>query len=419
MSILSRIAKRNYGSISISDPAINDMLRDALLLEPTYTGESVTVEKSLRLVPVFSAVSLVASAVATMPLRIYKSLPDGGKELAPQHRASRMLSTQPNPLMSASEMIEALTAGLLMWGNAFLMKEFDANTGQLSNLWPISPSRMRISREPKTGYPEYWIDGKGPYTRNTFIHVRGLSFDGMVGFSPIQQARQTLGIHQALERHQGSFWANAARPAGALVHPNRLTAEAAERLRAQFQSKHAGASNAASTVVLEEGMEWKPLAFPDSDRALMTALDMSDVRIAQLFRVPPRMLMTDVKDTFTYSNAEWERSDFIMHSLRRWMVRIEGALLMDNDLFKTNGMGANYFPRFDTSDIMRGDRSSQAATDINLLNAGVLTVDEVRQNLDLNPLGDPSIDAPDVLPEPDAVPVDQLPPEPVAAPSGQ
>ena len=418
MSILSRIAQRNYGSISISDPAINDMLRDALLLEPTYTGESVTVEKSLRLVPIFSAVSLIAGAISTMPLRVYRSLPDGGKELAPQHRASRLLTTQPNPLMSASEMTEALVAGMLMWGNGFLMKEFDKNTGLLANLWPISPSRMRISREPHTGFPEYYVDGKGPYSRDTFIHFRGLSFDGMVGFSPIQQARQTLGIQQALERHQGTFWANAARPAGALTHPNRLSAEAAERLRAQFQSRHGGASNAASTVVLEEGMEWKPLAFPEADRALMMSLNLSDIRIAQLFRIPPRQLMTDVKDTFTYTNANWERSDLVTYTLQRWMNRIEGALLQDNDVFKSNGLGANYFCRFDTSDMMRGDRAMQATTDISLLQAGVLSVNEVRGNLDLNPIGDPSLESPDLTVEPDAVPVDQKPPEPVVNPAG-
>lgn len=400
MGLFDRFSNRSSG-ISISDPAINDLLRDSVLIEPTYTGQTVTVEKSLRIVPIFSAVSLLSSAVASLPMRVYKSLPDGGKELAPQHRAARLLTTQPNPLMGADEFFEAIMSGLLMWGNAFALKEKD-EAGNLINMWPLAPSRMRISRHPQTGYPEYYIDGRGPFGPDTLIHFRGLSFDGLVGFSPIQQARQTLGIHQALEEHQGRFWSNAARPAGALSHPNRLSPEAAERLRAQFNSRHAGVTNAASTVVLEEGMTWTPLAFPDSDLKLITSLQLSDIRIAQLFRVPPRMLMTDVKDTFTYSSAEWEARDFLKWSLRRWIVRLESALLRDNDLFRSNGLGAAYFPRFDTNELLRGDRSGQAQTDIALLQAGVLSVNEVRGNLDLNPMGDPDIEPPALTVEPDA-----------------
>jgi HK97 family phage portal protein len=283
-------------------------------------------------------------------------------------------------------------------------------------MWPLAPSRMRISRHPQTGYPEYYIDGQGPFGPDTLIHFRGLSFDGLVGFSPIQQARQTLGIHQALEEHQGRFWSNAARPAGALSHPNRLSPEAAERLRAQFNSRHAGVTNAASTVVLEEGMTWTPLAFPDSDLKLITSLQLSDIRIAQLFRVPPRMLMTDVKDTFTYSSAEWEARDFLKWSLRRWIVRLESALLRDNDLFRSNGLGAAYFPRFDTNELLRGDRSGQAQTDIALLQAGVLSVNEVRGNLDLNPMGDPEIELPALTVEPDAPVTYPTVPEPPTLP---
>jgi HK97 family phage portal protein len=391
MGLFDRLSRRS-AAIPISDPAVNDMLRDAIILEGTYTGSTVTVEKSLRLVPVFSAVNLLASAVGTLPLRVYKSLPDGGKELAPQHRASRLLTVQPNPLTSADEFFESVTAGVLLWGNAFILKEFDETNQNLKYLWPISPSRVRVGRDPKTGFPQYFVDGRGPYTNDTVIHIRGLSFDGLVGLSPIQQARQTLGIHSALEQYSGSFWANSARPSGVLKHPNRLTAEAAERLRAQWTSSHK--TTDARVAILEEGMSFEAMSLPAEDAQLIETLHLGDIRIAQLFRVPPRMLMTGVGDSsLHYSSAEWEAIDFVKWSLRRWLVRIENALLRDPDVFKSNGLGAMYFPRFDTKEITRGDRSGQAATDIALIQAGVLSVDEVRANLDMNPVGDPTVES--------------------------
>jgi HK97 family phage portal protein len=391
MGLFDRLSRRS-AAIPISDPAVNDMLRDAIMLEGTYTGSTVTVEKSLRLVPVFSAVNLLASAVGTLPLRVYKSLPDGGKELASQHRASRLLTVQPNPLTSADEFFESVTAGVLLWGNAFILKEFDETNQNLKYLWPISPSRVRVGREPQTGFPQYFVDGRGPYTSDTIIHIRGLSFDGLVGLSPIQQARQTLGIHSALEQYSGSFWANSARPSGVLKHPNRLTAEAAERLRAQWTSSHK--TTDARVAILEEGMTFEAMSLPAEDAQLIETLHLGDIRIAQLFRVPPRMLMTGVGDSsLHYSSAEWEAIDFVKWSLRRWLVRIENALLRDPDVFKSNGLGAMYFPRFDTKEITRGDRSGQAATDIALLQAGVLSVDEVRANLDMNPAGDPTVES--------------------------
>lgn len=391
MGLFDRLSRRS-AAIPISDPAVNDMLRDAIMLEGTYTGSTVTVEKSLRLVPVFSAVNLLASAVGTLPLRVYKSLPDGGKELAPQHRASRLLTVQPNPLTSADEFFESITAGVLLWGNAFILKEFDETNQNLKYLWPISPSRVRVGREPQTGFPQYFVDGRGPYTSDTIIHIRGLSFDGLVGLSPIQQARQTLGIHSALEQYSGSFWANSARPSGVLKHPNRLTAEAAERLRAQWTSSHK--TTDARVAILEEGMTFEAMSLPAEDAQLIETLHLGDIRIAQLFRVPPRMLMTGVGDSsLHYSSAEWEAIDFVKWSLRRWLVRIENALLRDPDVFKSNGLGAMYFPRFDTKEITRGDRSGQAATDIALIQAGVLSVDEVRANLDMNPVGDPTVES--------------------------
>jgi len=398
VGLFDRWNQRDTSGIPISDPAVNDMLRDSIMLESTYTGSTVTVEKSLRLVPVFSAVNLIASAVGSLPCKVYRTLPDGGKELAPQHRASRLLTVQPNPLMSGDEFFESLTAGLLLYGNGFALKEFDDTNQNLINLWPIAPSRVRVGRDPQSGFPQYYVDGRGPFTNETIIHFRGLSFDGLVGFSPIQQARQTLGIHSALEEYSGRFWQNSARPSGVLKHPNRLTAEAAERLRAQWNSSHGGLGNSAKVAILEEGMEFSAMSLPAEDAQLVETLHLGDIRIAQLFRVPPRMLMADIKDSFTYSSAEWEAIDFVKWSLRRWLVRIENALLRDNDVFRSMGLGANYFCKFDTSQITRGDRRGQAETDVLLLQNGILTVDEVRANLDMNPVGDPTTEVPPVDP---------------------
>jgi HK97 family phage portal protein len=369
---------------------VND---ETLFLGSTYAGESVVPKTSVQLVPVWAAVQLVAGAVGSLPLRVYRTDSDGSRVETPSHRAAKLLAN-PNPYMAGDEFVEAMVTHLLLWGNAFVLK-VKSSTGVVE-LWPLDPSRVKVTRS-NEGYPLYVVDGKkGPYTASTILHIRGLSFDGLVGLSPIQMARQGLGTYAAAAKYQGRFWKNNATPGGVLTHPSRLSPDAAERLRAQWNAAHSG-DRANSTAILEEGMSYHPLSLPLSDSKLLEAMDASVLDVARMFQIPSAMLQTSVAGhSMQYSSTEMEYQHFLRFTLRRWLSRIEKSLMRDPEIFSNVGLGAKFTAAFDASDLTRGDTKTIADINIALFKEGLVTRDEVRADLGRAPI-DGAVDTPEVV----------------------
>lgn len=369
------------------------------LANMSYSGKSVNMDNAMELIPLYSGIQLISGTIATLPIRVYQDTADGGRIVAPKHRAQRLLD-RPTSTMAGDEWRQIAAVHLLTWGNFYALKERGPD-GYVNALWPVDPSQVKVARS-KGKRLEYWVDGKY-FDESSILHIRGMGNDGVLGYSPILQARNTLGMAASLEEFTSKFFANGARPGVILRHPSRLSPEAAERLRAQWHTAHSGSKNAFSTVVVEEGIEVSTLTMPISDSELVALSKLTDVRTAQLLRIPPSLLMTETGGSLTYSTQESETRAFY-GSLRPWLVRIEQALLRDPDIFSDNGLGSQFTPRFDVTEMLRGDNKTTAEIDVMLLGAGIITVDEARQNLGLNPMADSIIpDAPAV--QSDATPV--------------
>ncbi len=322
----------------------------------TYSGKSVTPESSMGLVPVWAAVSLIAGAVAQLPLIVYRRGAEGARERADDTRQWELLHEKPNAEMASDELFELITGHLLLWGNAFLAKQRGGD-GRVAELWPIKPSRVLVGRS--QGEKVFTVDGAGPYTDYDILHLRGLGYDGVVGLSPIQQARQALGNALALDEFQGNFWANGTMVSGFLRHPNTLSQEAAERLGTAWRSRFSGVSNAGKLVVLEEDMEWQTAGMPLRDAEFVASAKLSDLRAAQIFLIPPHMLGAPTGDSMTYKNVESEGIDFIRRCVGRWLVRIENSLLRDDSLFPK---ALKLYPEFLVDALLRADAKTRAET---------------------------------------------------------
>ena len=377
MGLLDRWTKRSAPTVVFEN-------EEALLLEGSYSGETVDYKSSMRLVPVWACTQLIAGALGSLPVRVYFTDSDGSRVERPQHRTAKLLRN-PNPYMAGDELIEAIAAHLQLWGNAFILK-VKGPDNQVQELWPLDPSRVKVTIS-DTGAPLYVIDGKrGPFTSDTILHIRGLSWDGLVGLSPIQQAYQGLANYKAASRFQGRFWANNATPGGVLTHPSRLTADAAKRLRAQWAAAHSG-NNSSSTAILEEGMTYVPLTLPIADAKLLESMEATVLDCCRIWQCPASMLQTGhAKASLTYTSTEMEYQHFIRFTLRRWMSRIEKSLLRDKDLFSTVGLGASFSVAFDTSDLTRGDNKTIADINVALFKEGLVTKDEVRADLGRGPI---------------------------------
>jgi HK97 family phage portal protein len=292
----------------------------------TYSGKSVSVEKALGLVPVFNAVSQISGAVGSLPLPVYKR--EGDSRVRAEGEAPwGMLHDEPNPEMAADEVWEMVESHIDLWGNAFVFKRKN-DRGQVIQLWPLSPDRVQVTRDER-GRRIFYIEGS-TFTEDTILHIRGLSLDGLVGYSPIQLARNALANAMSQEEFQGRFLKQDGKPAVLLRHPNKLKPEAEDRLKKSWESVKAG-----GTAVLEEDIKVEPWTMPLEDAQFIEQMEFSDKRIAQMFLLQPGRLGAKTGDSLTYSTTESESLQFVTYTLHRRLKRIEGALNRDRGIFPT------------------------------------------------------------------------------------
>lgn len=342
---------------------------------PTASGQTVSVRGSIGLVPVYSAVSLIASAAGSLPLVVYRRTTDGGRERAGNHRAWTMLHDRPNDEMAADEVWEMVYWHLLLWGNAFLYK-IRGRLDLVEQLWPLAPHRVQVNRK-SDGTRQFIVDGDlgTSYTEAEILHIRGPSLDGLVGLSPIQEAREQLGVMKAQIDFQGRFLRADGKPGVILTHPNQITPEQAERLERSFDAARPG-----STKLLEEGMKAEKWTMPLEDAQFLESVQFSDLRIAQLFNLPPAKLGAKSGDSLTYSTTELQGIDFVTYTLRRWLVRVEQSIRRDPSIFV---QGDRFFAEFLTDALLRADTKSRYEAYGIGLDKGFLTAEEVRDRENL------------------------------------
>jgi HK97 family phage portal protein len=347
----------------------------------TFAGRGISIQGALELVPVYRAVTLLSGAVGSLPLSVHRPATNGTTtELVTGSRAWQLLRGSPNPTMTANELWSLVESHLLLWGNAFIFKSRD-DSGMVDGIWPVDPRRVLVKREIDNTL-HYYIDGKTgeQYDDRTILHIRGLSPDGVVGYSPVQLARQMLGSEVAREEYKGRFWANDATPGVTLIHPNKLTPEGVDRLRALWDGRHKGVGKARETAVLGEGVVVKSLTIPMADAQFVDQAKLTRTDVALLFGLPPYMLAGETGSSMTYSNTETQSLDFVKWSLRPWLVRIEDAVSADPDL-----MPSTWCATFDTDELLRGSMTERyQAYEV----AQWLLIDDIRAKEGLPPLPD-------------------------------
>lgn len=281
----------------------------------TGSGITVNAETALRHTPVWAAVTLIAETVATLPLHVYRRI-DGGRERVANPIAT-LLGTLPNSHMSAGPFWEAMLGNVLLRGNAYAEIERD-NAGRPIGLWPLNPTKMQIKLEP-TGDLLYIYDVLHGIPAKNILHLRGFSSDGIVGYSPIMQNREQLGLGMGATRYAAAFFANGSAPDGTLQHPETLTEDAAKRLKASWEQAHSR-DNAHRVAVLEEGMTWQQVALSPKDSQLVEIQRLSVEDAARIWHIPPHKLQDLTHATF--SNIEHQGIEFLTQTLAPWLRRV-------------------------------------------------------------------------------------------------
>jgi HK97 family phage portal protein len=346
-------------------------------------------EKSaMQIATVYACVRLLAESVACLPLHLYQLDGEDGKLKAKNHPLYKILYRQANPEMTSFSFWEVMMTHLLLWGNAYAQIVRDGKNGILG-LYPLLPENVEMDRE--NGGELYYIyhaytdEVPGEtnkdilFRREEVLHIPGMGFNGLVGFSPIAMMKNALGTTLAVEKYGSSFFRNGAQPSGVLEHPGVL--KNPEKIRANWSTVYGGANNAHKVAVLEEGMHYKPISLPPEDSQFLSTREFGVEEICRIFRVPPHMVQ-DLKRS-TYNNIEHQSIDFVVHTLAPWLTRIEQAIIKDLLLEEEQ---AQYFPKFNVDGLLRGDYKSRMEGYAIGFSNGFLSPNDIRRLENMDPI---------------------------------
>ena len=385
MAIVSGLMARRGSETRSALTTVPTALWRGMAAAPTATGRVVTPETALAVNAVYACIRVLAEGVGSLPLHLYEKqikLDRETKRKATEHPIYNLLNLLPNPELTSIELRETLTAHCALRGNGYGYIHWGSN-GYPTELWPLRPDRVTVARV--NGELLYSVmmpdETYKTLTSDYILHIRGLSYDGVVGMSPIELARQSVALTQAAEEFGARFFGNDARPGAILSHPMTLSDEAYERLRNSWNSRHGGLSNAQKVAILEEGMDVKTIGISPDHAQFLETRKFQVNEIARLYRVPPHMIQDLERATF--SNIEHQDIGFVRHTLRPWLTRWEQAVARDMLLEKERG---RYFAGHQTSDLLRGDLESRYKAYAVGRQQGFLSANDIRQEENMTPI---------------------------------
>ena len=350
----------------------------------TGPGAPVTPSSAMRLAVVYTCIKIIAEAVGSLPLISYRRRPDGGRERAPEFYLSELLQYEPNPEMEAVTFIETLTAHVAGWGNGYAEIVRDGGNRPLE-LWPLRPDRMTVLRTADALVYRY-VRPNGTVVDlapSQVLHIRGLSFDGLVGHSPLA-GDQTVELAQTMNDYSSSFYRNNARPAIVASHPKTLTQPAIDRLAAQFDRLR-GSSNAGKTVIMEEGLSIKEIGIEPAAAQYLETSKLLRAEIIGKFLIPPHRA-GDVERSTSWGtgiaeqNQTWLDVGLGMY-LRRWEQAIRRSLI-------TSAYRREYYAEFLRDAMLRADPLSRAQINHIAWMDGRLSADDINEMENRNHLPD-------------------------------
>lgn len=363
----------------------------SFLFGRTTSGKPVNERTAMQTTAVYACVRILAEAVASLPLHVYEYRDDGGKKLVHDHPLYYLLHDEPNPEMTSFVFRETLMSHLLIWGNAYAQIIRDG-AGRVLGLYPLLPDKMEVQRDDKGNI--YYVYSRNSDENPTFkeygniklkaedvLHIPGLGFDGLIGYSPIAMAKNAVGMTLACEEYGASFFANGANPGGVLEHPGVL--KDPSKVRESWNSVYRGVSNAHKIAVLEEGMKYQQIGIPPEEAQFLETRKFQINEIARLYRIPPHMVGDLDKSSF--SNIEQQSLEFVKYTLDPWVIRWEQSLQRSLLL---PGEKGKYFIKLNVDGLLRGDYQSRMNGYAVGRQNGWFSANDIREMENMNPIPD-------------------------------
>ena len=350
------------------------------------SGVNVTPDSAMRVTAVYRCVAILSQTFASLPLHVYRILPNGGKEIDRKHPLYPILHDQPNEFQTSFEWRE------MMWGHFALRgrcySEIISSGGRaVEQLIPLHPDRVRPFKAPDGRIAFEYTNDSGisrVILQDEMHYMHLLSMDGINATSPIGMAREAVGLSLATEEHGAKLFSNGTRMSGILKMAGRMRDDVARaNFRKSWNAAQSGLQNAHRVALLEDGMEWQSIGMTSEDSQFLETRNFQLSEIARIFGIPPHKI-ADLSRS-TNNNIEHQGIEFVQDTVRPGAVRHEQSF--KRDLFTQSSRGTHTI-EYNLDGLMRGDSSARTAYYASGIQWGWLNPDEARHKENLNPRED-------------------------------
>lgn len=382
MTLLRAAAQRR--AASLEDPAVTitgTTLADwATVGAGVDSGVVVTERSALKASAVWRAVALISGLSGALPLGAYDRV-----TLEPVQRS---VLTDPHNEMTGLELWRLLAVHRLLWGNSYALK-LRQGFGPITRLEPLMPWHVKVERVPagrgREAFKRFWVstaDGVVPLLSSEVLHIPGMGYDGVTGCSVIRHAAaQAVGLAQAAEMFGAKFFGNGVMMAGVLQTEQRLDADQAAQLKANWRAKMQGIANAHEIAVLDSGATWAPVSMSSVDAQFLETRKFQTTEVARFFGVPPFLLMDTEKSTSWGTGLEQQALGFVNFDLHpTWLAPVEARLT--KEVLLTPSVVA----RYDLDGLSRGDSAARSGFYSAMRAAGVFSANDIRRREKLPPI---------------------------------
>ncbi|MDG4826027.1 phage portal protein [Asanoa sp. WMMD1127] len=368
MSLFKRVEKR---MASVGGPA-SDWARDVETAAPTASGVKVNPDRARQLVSVWAAQSLVADGVASLPVDTYRREKAKGRKSSVD--SPRWL-IEPNPFDTPYTFWHKVMISLLGEdGNAFILTPRD-DKGQVVSLWVLDPTQVVVDED--SAEPRYTYNGK-TYGAKDILHIPAFTVPGQRrGISPIDHAKEAIGLGLAAEEFGARFFSQGTTMAGVVEHPGTPKPGEVAILGKMLRKSHAGLKNSHAVGILTGGATWKSISITPEQAQFLETRRFQNIQIAQIYRVPPHMIDPSVQSSWG-SGVEEQNSFFVEYTLVPWLTRLEQAF----SRLLVNGQ----YIKFNVAAKLRAKTMERFQAYVYAVTNGFFTLDEVRALEDMEPI---------------------------------
>lgn len=378
MKIFDRIKIffKNLSTLARPSPELREAFERIL----SKVGIHINARNALQVTAVFACVRLLSESIASLPLFLYRKT-ETGKEKATDLPLYSVLHDVPNPETDSFQFWQAFLANMLVYGRGYA-EVVRNNAGQVVQLWNITTPYVRVQRNSDTQELEYVVTSPGKeqfiLRKDQIFRVDWFSMDALNAFKPLELAQNAIGLGEAAEEFASNYFKNGANVGGIIEYPDVMTSDDLEQYKKDVRREYSGLSNSARLLFLEQGAKFQKVSNTPEESQMLETRKFQVEEVARFYNVPLHMI-GDL-DHATFSNIEQMSLNYVIYTLRPYLVRIERAIVAQ---LLTPLDRQTLFPKFSADALLRGDYLSRMQGYAQARQNGWMSANDIRDLEDM------------------------------------